>query len=382
MFTAYITNTATFLPNDPVSNDQMETVLGMVNGKPSRARRTVLRSNGITERYYAIDPQSGQPTHTNAQLTAAAIRQLGDEAIECLVAGTSIPDQILPSHASMVHGELGIAPCEVSSTSGVCLSGLIALKYAWMSVLSGQVQHAVASGSENVSSLLRGELFENEVEARVQALQKRPELAFEKDFLRWMLSDGAGAVSVRPKPASDGLSLRIDWITSRSYANEMPACMYAGAEKQADGSLRGWRDFPLSEWGERSLFAIKQDVKQLNEHIIYYTVERILEEIIKDTGIKADEIDWYLPHYSSHYFRDKVADGMHRAGFDIPFDRWFTNLYRIGNTGSASMYIMLDDLMRSGKVQAGQKILCYVPESGRVSSAFMLLTACTSDAQC
>jgi len=318
MSNAYITNTASFLPNEPVSNDDMESVLGMVNGKPSRARRTVLRSNGISERYYAIDPATGRATHNNAQLTAAAIRKLGSAPIDCLVTGTSIPDQILPNHGVMVHGELGIAPCEVASTSGVCLSGVMALKYAWMSVLSGQAQHAVASGSENVSSLLRGSLFEEEVDSRIEALQKRPEIAFEKDFLRWMLSDGAGAVSIRPQADLQALSLRIDWILSRSFANEMDACMYAGAEKREDGSLTGWRDHELSDWGKRSVFSIKQDVKQLNQHIIHYTVERLLKSVREQTGISPQDIDWFLPHYSSHFFRDKVADGMKRVDFEIP----------------------------------------------------------------
>jgi len=376
MTIAYITKVSSFMPNEPIGNDEMESILGMVNGKPSRARRIVLKSNGITERYYAIDPETGEATHNNAQLTAEAVRKLGVSPIDCLVAGTSIPDQILPNHAVMVHGELGVAPCEVVSTSGVCLSGVMALKYAWMSVLSGQARHAVATGSENVSSLLRGELFQDEVEARVEVLEKKPEIAFEKDFLRWMLSDGAGAVSIRPEPDKHNLSLRVDWILSRSFANEMDACMYAGAEKLPDGSLQGWRDYPLHEWGQRSLFSIKQDVKQLNQHIIHYSVERVLEEVKRQTGITPDEIDWYLPHYSSHFFREKVAEGMSRVNFDIPFDRWFTNLYTMGNTGSASIYIMLDELLQSGRVEPGNRILCYIPESGRVSSAFMLLTAC------
>lgn len=376
MTIAYITNISAFMPNEPVGNDQMEDILGIVSGKPSRARRIVLKSNGILERYYAIDPETGLATHNNAQLTAEAVRKLGASPIDCLVAGTSIPDQILPNHAVMVHGELGMAPCEVACTSGVCLSGVMALKYAWMSVLSGQARHAVATGSENVSSLLRSELFQDEVEARVEALEKKPEIAFEKDFLRWMLSDGAGAVSIRPEPDQHNLSLRIDWIISRSFANEMDACMYAGAEKQADGTLRGWRDHPLHAWAQQSLFSIKQDVKQLNQHIIHYTVERVLEEVKSQTGITPDEIDWYLPHYSSHFFREKVAEGMSKINFEIPFDRWFTNLYSKGNTGSASIYIMLEELLHSGRVEPGNRILCYIPESGRVSSAFMLLTAC------
>ena len=78
----YITHIAAFLPNDPVSNDAMESVLGQIGKRPSRARKLILRSNRIKSRYYAIDPQTGKATHTNAQLTAEAVRKLGDNGCD------------------------------------------------------------------------------------------------------------------------------------------------------------------------------------------------------------------------------------------------------------------------------------------------------------
>ncbi len=378
---AYITNVSAFLPGAAVSNDDMETMLGVVGGKPSRARRPVLRSNGIMSRHYAIDPATGLTTHTNAALAAEAVRGLRNDAfsldeIDCLACGTSMADQLMPNHASMVHGEVASPPCEVVSTAGVCLSGVTALKYATMGVKSGEFQHAVAVASEVASSIMRARFFEDEIEAKVTALDQQPVLAFEKDFLRWMLSDGAGAVLVEPRPAAQGLSLRLDWILERSFANEMDACMYQGAEKLENGRLRGWMDYRPDEWLERSVFAVKQDVKQLNEHVIHYTVERGLQEVQRLKGIKAADINWFLPHYSSNYFRDKVAAGMAKVGFAVPCERWFTNLTSKGNTGSAAMYIMLEELFRSNQLEVGQRLLAYVPESGRFSTGFIHFTVC------
>ena len=71
----YITRTAACLPFEPVGNDDMEAVLGMVGNRPSRARPLVLRSNGITSRHYAIDRATGQTAMSNAQLTAQAVRE-------------------------------------------------------------------------------------------------------------------------------------------------------------------------------------------------------------------------------------------------------------------------------------------------------------------
>jgi 3-oxoacyl-[acyl-carrier-protein] synthase-3 len=363
----------------------MESVLGQVGDIPSRARRTILRSNGIKTRYYAIDPQSGEPSHNNAELTAEAVRRLADASfdpaeMDCLCCGTSMPDQLMPNHGVMVHGELQTPPTEVIATAGICLAGISSLKYAYLGVASGEYKRAVATGSEVASAIMRGHLFESELEAQLKSLERRPELAFEKDFLRWMLSDGAGAMLLQAEPRPQGLSLRIDWIFMRSYANEMPACMYSGAQKLADARLLGWKYLEPKQWLDESVFAVKQDVKQLNEHIIHYTVERPLTEIQRSKGLQATDIDHFVPHYSSAFFRQKLYDGMVAAGFEIPSERWFTNLERTGNTGSASIYIMLEELFNSGRLSAGQTILCYIPESGRFSSAFMLLTVCDSSA--
>ncbi|MGN6862298.1 3-oxoacyl-[acyl-carrier-protein] synthase III C-terminal domain-containing protein, partial [Neisseria sp. P0021.S004] len=124
-----------------------------------------------------------------------------------------------------------------------------------------------------------------------------------------------------------------------------------------------------------SLMAVKQDVKLLNENIVRYTVEKPLSQIAAKHGIRAEEIDWFLPHYSSGFFRDRLSDGLKNIGFDIPQEKWFTNLHSKGNTGSASIYIILEEFMRTFPIEHGQKILCYVPESGRFSTCFMLLEA-------
>ena len=124
----YITRISKFLPNEPVDNDQMEEKLGIIDGRASKARRIVLRNNQIKTRYYAIDDK-GKTTHNNAQLAAAAVEGLCDDNftvqdIELLSCGTSSPDQILPSHTSMVHGFLKNRNMEINSASGACCSGM------------------------------------------------------------------------------------------------------------------------------------------------------------------------------------------------------------------------------------------------------------------
>lgn len=378
---AYITDLAAFLPNAPVDNRSMENILGMIGGAPSRTRSVILRKNRIRERYYAIDPATGRLTHTNAQLTAEAVRRLEPYAgftpaeIECLACGTSSPDQLLPGHGVMVHGELRGAPCEVVTTSGICLSGIGALKFAAMNVALGLVRNAVATGSELASTFMRAKMFRSAPQESEAALEARPILAFQADFLRWMLSDGAGAAFLSGIPPEGRSALRIDWIDHVSYANELETCMYCGAVKGADGNLSGWRTFDSpQEAVSANAFLTRQDVTLLNREIINTAVDRALSRVVARRGIVPADVDWFLPHYSSDFFLVPLRRRMEEIGFSIPPERWFSNLATKGNTGSASIFIILEELFHSGRLRKGERLLCMIPESGRFSMAYMLLT--------
>lgn len=373
----YITNIAKFLPNEPVLNDEMEDILGLINGKPSRSKNIILRQNGIKKRYYVID-KKGDIKFSNADLTALAIKNLENDHfsvndIEVLSCGTSLADQLLPSHASMVHGKLKNKTLEVISPSGVCCAGMHALKYGYLSVLSGQTKNAVVSGSEVISTLLRADKFNREVNC-TNHLEKNPILAFEKDFLRWMLSDGAGAALLENKPNKDGISLKIEWIETLSFANELDACMYAGSLKDEEGGLIGWKSLDPDIWLEKSVFSVKQDVKLLDKHVVNKCITPMAEIMRKRNVDSEKNVDYFLPHLSSMYFKKRLYDEMKEQGIEVTEEKWFTNLTNVGNVGSASIYIILEELFNSGKLKKGEKILVMVPESGRFSYAYAYLT--------
>ena len=379
MIDVFITKASRFLPNDPVENDDMETFLGMVDGKPSKARRVILRRNGIKQRYYALD-KDGNVTHTNVQMAANAVLGLLDDQltiddIDLLSCGTGSPEQLIPSHGVMVHGELGGKKhMEVVSFAGSCCSGADALKYAYMAVKLGLSKNAVAVASERSSAWMRASYFQKESEQLAQ-LEDHPMLAFQKDFLRWMLSDGAFSVLLQGKPSDSGLSLRLDWIDITSYANTKETCMYAAADKDADGHVKGWASFPQSEWLTESIFAIKQDTRMLSENIVPLGVQYLIE-MGKKHQFTPDDVDWFLPHMSSMFFKDVILEETAKQGFFIPEERWFYNLPKIGNIGSASAFAMLEELMDSGQLKQGQKVLVMVPESARFSYCYFMLTVC------
>jgi len=375
--TVYINRISKYFPGEPVNNDSMEDYLGYVGGDiKSKSKPIILRNNKIKNRYYALD-KHGNSTHTNTELTVEAIKGLTDEYfsledIELLTCGTTTPDQLLPGHANMVHGALKARPIEAISFSGSCCAAINALKYAYMSVMTGYTTNAVTTGSEKFSQWMIANNFTEEA-AKIKSVESNPILGFEKDFLRWMLSDGASAVLISDTPNKDGVSLKIEWIEICSYANEVETCMYSGGEKLENGDLKGWATYEQKDWLDKSLFSLRQDVKLLDGHIAQLGTKKYAE-LFKKHNVDPQSIDWFIPHISSEYFRSKVDDQMKIYGVQLPQEKWFVNLSKVGNIGSASIFIALEELLNSGKLEVGHKIEMTIPESARFSFANVLLT--------
>lgn len=375
----YITKTSSFFPNEPVPSSDMEQYIGMIGGKPSRAKELILRNNGIKTRYYALD-RNGKVTHTAYDMAVKALEKLYDtdfavDDLELLAVGTTSQEMIMPSHGVQIHGQMGgTRHTEVVSFAGSCCSGMHALKYAWMAIASGEKKNAVALVSERLSAWMRANYFTKEYED-LQRLQDDPIIAFEKDFLRFMLSDGAGAVKLSDTPGRNGISLKVDWIELTSFANTLPTCMYAGADFDDSGKLMGWTHFPEDEWFSRSLFSLKQDTKLLGENIVKMG-GRFFVELMQKYSLTPDKITWFLPHLSSMYFRPRIMKLLEDIQFMIPEERWFLNLPRVGNVAAASAFLMLDELIGTKQLKSGDTLLFMVPESAHFSYAYVHMTVC------
>ncbi len=368
---AYINSIGKFLPGKPIANEQIEDYVGKINGAASKAKNRILKSNGIKQRYYALDRQQNT-TYRNSEMAAHAVRDtlsrydLESKAIDLLACATSLPDLLLPGFASMVHGELSeLSPLEIVSTQGICCAGITALNYATSQVKLGHKQNALVVASELASRLFTNTKFEAQ-----SAIKQEKKLSFDTEFLRWMLSDGAGALLIQDRPRTDGISLKIEWIELISHANAYPLCMYAGT-KDETGTI-SWLDYSsYTEAAVDGAINLRQNIRLL-DNVIQLGVEGWLK-LIETGKIKCSEIDWFLCHYSSHFFRSQIIKLLTKANCMIPESKWFTNLYTRGNTGCASIYLMLEELFNSGKLRSGEKICCFIPESGRFTTAYILL---------
>jgi 3-oxoacyl-[acyl-carrier-protein] synthase-3 len=245
---------------------------------------------------------------------------------------------------------------------------MMAMKAASLQVAAGEHSAGLAVGAEFSSRYFRPENY-----AGTSALRADDTLPGDAGFLRWTLSDGAAAVLIEDRPAAHGPSLRIDWISLRSFADRFAPCMTAGAVRDGDGAITPWSlNGGAVAAAQAGAFQLRQDVGALNRMLPIWLGEFM--RLVDAGRIDPHAVDWFLCHFSAHGLREEMARLATQAGCMIPEERWFTNIYDKGNVGAAAIFLMLDDLLRSGRLRHGQKILLAVPESGQCIISYAGLT--------
>jgi 3-oxoacyl-[acyl-carrier-protein] synthase-3 len=370
----YLTSAGSFLPGSPVDNDALDRFIVPLDASAQRVKRRVLEENGIETRHYAIDEQ-GRTLHSAGSMAALAVQDclrgsgVALEEVSVLCTGSSGGDLALPGFANMVQGELAAPPMLTSSHQGVCAASMAALQHAASALSLGAHRHALVVASELPSRLFKRSRF----------APREYRASYDSHFLRYMLSDGAGAWLLGRAPRARGVSLALDWVHSRSFSGDHPVCMQigsAGGRKQQTSYL----DYPsLAEAERDGALLLRQDLRLLPQLFELGVHEYV--ELVRAERIVPAEIDVLLCHYSSKMFEPVIDELMQKTGFAIPKPRWFSNLTWRGNTGAASLPIMLSDLLRERALEPGQRVLCFVPESGRFTVSFAQFTVVSPDAE-
>jgi 3-oxoacyl-[acyl-carrier-protein] synthase-3 len=358
MTNCYITSTGSYLPGEAVDNENIGQYLGhlMWEGK---VRQKILSANGIESRHYALDKKQNA-THSLYELAAEAVRDCLPQdrdlpVIDYLSAGTTHAPLLAPGVSSILHDQLNKSnvlshSLEINSNSGICSSGAQAIVNAARAVKSGDAHAALCVGVEQSSMGLKSKAFRTAYDLPAMLKDVRSSKWFMSVFLRFMLSDGAGAFLVEGRPSEQGLSLKVNWTYSRSFANEAPLCMQI----------------------PRDPMILSQDIKTLAKYMAPLS-KKALEGALCEHEETLDSYTMVLPHMSSYYFESAVRKTIAKLSPDREVPYW-TNLRTAGNTGAASIFIMLDEYLKTKPVASGDRLLLFVPESGQFNYVLISLT--------
>ena len=300
---ARITGTGSYLPGDAVSNAELA-----ARGIDTSDEWIVTRT-GIRSRHLA--PAGTTASQLGCEAARRALDMAGVEAaaLDLIIVATSTPDFIFPSTACLIQAQLGNKGATAFDVQAVCAGFAYAL---------GIAEKFIRSGSHKKVLVIGAEVF-----SRILDWQDRGTCV--------LFGDGAGAV-VLEAAATPGI---------------LATAMHA------DGSYAGILNVP----GQISRGQVTGDpFLRMDGQAVFKFAVRVLAEVAQEVCAAAEmdsaDIDWLIPHQANL----RIIDATGRK-LGIAPEKVVVTVDRHGNTSAASVPLALDEAVRDGRIQRGQKVL-------------------------
>jgi 3-oxoacyl-[acyl-carrier-protein] synthase-3 len=278
---------------------------------------------------------------TNTSMAAEAGRRALEAAswtasdVDLLVVTTVVPDQLMPPTSTLVQQALGIPACAEVAISANCTAPYKALQLAANQIRLGQCNRALVCSSQFVSFL------------GMPPWSTPEKMTPRQAQLRWVLSDGAGAIAL--ERAERDIELRV-WTqsraTDRSPGMELPI---GAAHTNLPDAVR------------RGMHHVSQPARRLRTDVMREGCA-VVEHLLAQLEIPAAEIDHAIPELPGTQFAE-IARQHVVARLGLREAAWRFDLPEIGNVGGATLPIVLDRLARGGQLASGHLVVSFTVES-------------------
>ncbi|WP_100260891.1 beta-ketoacyl-ACP synthase III [Qipengyuania seohaensis] len=304
MIRSVITGSGSALPAKCVTNAEMAE-------RVETSDEWIVERTGIRQRYIA-----GEGETTSTLATEAARNALEDAGVEAseiglIVLATATPDHTFPATATQVQHALGCGGGVAFDVQAVCSGFLYALATADSMLRTGMAQKALVIGAETFSRIL-------DWEDRTTCV---------------LFGDGAGAVV----------------LEAQDVAEDGPGIL--STKLHADGAHREllYVDGGPSTTGEVGKLRMKG--REVFRHAVVNLAD-VLREVIGNTGISAEEIDWVVPHQANARILDATARKL-----NLPVEKVIVTVDKHANTSAASVPLAFDVARRDGRIKQGDLVM-------------------------
>jgi 3-oxoacyl-[acyl-carrier-protein] synthase-3 len=313
--------TGRHLPPKQVTAAELDSRLGLEPG-------TALKLSGVETRRYA-DGESMSDMAAAAARDALARAELTLADIDLIVVGNGVPEQLIPSNAALTQQKLGPAaagiPCfDVGAT---CMGFLVGLDLVASLISCGRFQRVLLISSETGSKLLNPKQTESAV----------------------LFGDAAAAAILGPSDdASDGS--RILAVGYETYAEGANTAVLRGG-----GSALPAHEYTPERRADYLFHMEGPKAYRMAAKIL----PRLIENTLASASLGFGDIDLWIPHQAS-----ALGLELMRRRLNVAPERVMVTLPKYGNTVASSMPLALDEAIREGRLQRGQKACFIVPAAG------------------
>ncbi len=338
-----VVGTGSYLPGPPLDTERVTTFLRRYpDGLTSQQQDRLIAESGILTRHFAIDVDDPGKRETNASMAAAAGRRAMEAAgwsardVQLLVVTTVVPDQLMPPTSTIVQEMLGIESCAELAISANCTAPTKGLMVAADQIQIGRVERALVCSAQFASF------------GFVPPWSNPAARNAQQGHLRWILSDGAGAIAL--EQSDRDMSLRVH-LESRGTGLPSGMSVRLGAAHPDLGEviLSGAHHVT-----QPPLFALNHGMRLAKDG---------LARMLRATELPGNAIDHFIPSISSLQVARKMEKTFGTLG--VRPDAWRMNFTRTGYVGSVAVPIMLDELARADALHSGDVVCTVAEESSK-----------------
>ncbi len=356
-----IIGTGSYLPGNPISIDEVDNYLGTLDNAPVKIQKWLKRMKGLMREmlevenyYFAIDPESREFTDDNITMSVKAAQkaidsaELKSEDIDLIVYGSAHQDQ-MPTASVRIQEALGIEKCGEVSVHANCTSAYKALLIAYDFLRLGRYKNALVLSSGISSSELRAEYY------------NQPLITKEEAFLRYFLSDGAGAMILQASDVNDN-GLYLENISMESIGGKKPAAMLNKRPAY-------WMN-PKEEFEKGYHHLAQMFNEQLRVHFneedgsVFY---KGLKKMIDQYEIETEKIRFFQVNFPSKHISELVMEECEDLG--IQKEKLYTKMSTMGYIGPPMVFVCLDKIMKEEKLQKNDLIISFVTEVSKFMQA-------------
>lgn len=349
--------TGSFLPGPPVTIDEIESRLGRLDDAPDAVRRfsagagrRLAEHSGVRHRHFAIDPDTGELTHDFAGLAReACVRGLAQaevapDEVDLLVVSMPGVDDFTPPTSATLQAELGIERCAEIAVHSNCSGVGKAVQIAMDAIRVGRCRTALVAYSQLSSIFLRSAWLVQPAMTRSQAL------------MRWILSDGSGAMVLRGVDDPEAPGHELVEAHAMSIGGMLAPAMTCGLGAR----IMRTQQVGLRALVERGLHHLDQDFAAVSEFSAV-RLETLLRAFAGGLELEHDDID----HYVLSIPTVKLYEDARRRIEYLAWERCPFRCATSGYCGGASILVHLDQMARAGQLKTGELAMCYSVESSK-----------------
>ncbi|MFD8396271.1 beta-ketoacyl-ACP synthase III [Streptomyces sp. NPDC059680] len=306
---AVISGIGSYVPPNVVTNDDLSRRLDTSDA-------WIRTRTGIAERCFISPGTSTGDLAVEAGLRA--LKSAGDEQVGAVVLATTTPDQLCPATAPQVAARLELGQVPAFDVAAVCSGFLYGLASAAGLIAAGVADSVLLIAADAFTTIINPE-------DRTTAV---------------IFADGAGAVVLRAGSAAEPGAIGPLVLGSDGELSHL-------IEVPAGGSRQRSSDRPAAP--EDYFF------RMLGRETYRHAVERMTAastEAAERAGWRLDDVDRFVAHQANARILDAVSDRL-----EVPEERRLSNIARVGNTGAASIPLLLAEATAEGRLTAGHRVL-------------------------